>query len=435
MIDQLAINGGKKIRTRKFPSNKVIGKQEELAVTKVLRGNILSQFLGTGHKYFYGGPEILALEKDWAKYFKVKHAIAVNSCTSGLYCAVGACGIGPGDEVIVSPYSMSASVTGVLIFNSIPVFADIEKDYFCIDPESVKRRITRRTKAIIAVDIFGQPYDVEKINALAKKHHLYVIEDCAQAPGAKYKNKYAGSLGDIGIYSLNYHKHIHTGEGGIVVTNNDNLAQRVRLIRNHAEVVVKDMGITNLVNMIGFNFRMTEIEAAIARCQLKKLNKLINKIIYNAGYLTDKLDKIPGIISPKVRNNCKHVYYTQAYKFNESIIGVSRDKFVKAVKAELMPNERREEEGVLIGCGYVSPIYLEPIFQKTIGYGNKGCPFKCPWYKGTLDYHKGIDPVVEQMFEKELFTIGLINPAMRKDDLDDVIEAFNKVYRLRKTIN
>lgn len=237
-MSKLAIKGGKKIRTQKFLSSNTISKEEQAAANRVLKSGILSRFLGTWHEDFYGGPEVRAFEKEWAKYFKVKHAIAVNSATSGLFCAIGASGVGPGDEVIVSPYTMGASAIAPLIYNAIPVFADIEKDYFCVSPESIEKNITKRTKAIVAVDIFGQAYDANKINKIAKKHNLIVIEDCAQAPGASYKGKLTGTLGDIGIYSLNYHKHIHTGEGGVVVTNDDKLADKIRLIRNHAEVVV-----------------------------------------------------------------------------------------------------------------------------------------------------------------------------------------------------
>jgi len=262
--------GGERVRKEKFPAYRPIGKEEEDAALRVIRSGVLSKYLGSWHEDFYGGPEVRALESEWAAYFNVKHAIAVNSATSALYCAVGAVGIGPGDEVIVSPYTMSASATAALIYNAIPVFADIEEDYFCLSPESVEKRITERTKAIIVVDIFGQPYDADRINAIAKTHGLYVIEDSAQAPGAKYKGKWAGTLGDIGIISLNYHKHIQTGEGGILVTDNDELAEKLRLIRNHAEAVVEAKGFSTLVNMIGFNYRMTEIEAAIAREQFKK---------------------------------------------------------------------------------------------------------------------------------------------------------------------
>lgn len=138
--------------------------------------------MGCWHEDFYGGDEVRALEKEWAEKFRVKHAISVNSATSGLYCAVGAAGVGPGDEVVVSPYTMTASASAVLVYNAIPVFADIEKEYYCLSPDSLEEKITEKTKAIIVVDIMGQPYDVDKINAIAKRHNLIVIEDASQAP-------------------------------------------------------------------------------------------------------------------------------------------------------------------------------------------------------------------------------------------------------------
>lgn len=424
----LAINGGEKVRKKLFPAYNPIGEEEKQAVEKVLEGGKLSRFLGCWHEDFYGGDEVRALEKEWAKKFGVKHAISVNSATSALYCAVGAAGIGPGDEVIVSPYTMTASASAALVYNAIPVFADIEEDYYCLDPNSIEKKITKRTKAIIVVDIMGQTYDADTINAIAKKHNLIVIEDAAQAPGAMYKGKYAGTLGDIGIYSLNYHKHIHSGEGGIIVTNDDDLAERLMLIRNHAEAVVEDKGVTNLVNMIGFNYRMTEIEATIARQQLKKLDGLLESRLKNIEYISRGLSGIPCLEVSKVREGSKHAFYVQALKFNKEIAGVSREKYVEAVKAELTCFEMRETEGVKIGCGYVKPLYLQPIFQKIIGYGDKGCPFKCPMYKGEVNYSKGICPVCEEMHFKEVITHEYMVPSMIKEDMDDVIEAFEKVW-------
>jgi len=433
-MKKLAINGGPKIRNKLFPAYKVIDAKEIKAVRKVLESGTLSKFLGCWSPDFYGGLQVQAFEKEWARYFNVKNAIAVNSCTSGLYCAIGACGIGPGEEVIVSPLTMSATATSILIFNAIPVFADIEENYFCLDPKSIRERITKRTKAIMVVDIFGQPYAAEEINKIAKENNLFVIEDCAQAPYAKYKGRYAGTLADIGVYSLNYHKHIHTGEGGIVVTDNDKLAEKIRLIRNHAEAVAGDKGVKDLVNMIGFNFRMTEIEAAIGRCQLPKLKSLVEKRIENANYIAEKLGKLPGIISPALREKCVNVYYVQAFKYKEEIVGVSRDKFIEAVRAELSPTEFREKEGVRIGVGNGEPLYLQPIYQNLIGYGKKGCPFKCPLYKGRPRYARGICPITERINYKELFVHDLMHASMKKKDLDDVVRAFEKVYFLRKTI-
>ncbi len=433
-MSKLALLGGEKVRQELFPAYKVIGEEEKAAVNRVMESSVLSRFLGCWHEDFYGGPEVQALEKEWADYFGVKHAVSVNSATSGLYCAVGAVGIGPGDEVIVSPYTMSASATAALIYNAVPVFADIEPDCFCLSAESVAQKITERTKAILVVDIFGQPYDVDGINAVAKKNGLMVIEDAAQAPGATFRGKFAGTLGDIGVYSLNYHKHIHSGEGGIVVTDNDVLAEKVRLIRNHAEVVVGAKGFTDLVNMIGFNLRMTELEAAVVREQLKKLSGLLKQRQENVNYLNARLKQIPCLTMPAVRDGAEHASYVHAVKFDQAVAGVSRNRFIEAVKAELAPSRLREREGVNMGCGYVKPLYLEPIYQNLIGYGDKGCPFKCPWYKGELNYAKGLCPTTERMHFEELFTHELMRPPMTRQDLDDVAAAFAKVWECREEL-
>lgn len=422
-MGKLAINGGKKIRTELFPPYSIIGEEEERAAVRVIRSGVLSKFLGCWDEDFYGGPEVRALEQEWADYFGARFAISVNSATSGLYCAVGAAGVEPGDEVIVSPYTMCASATAPLIFNAVPVFADIEEDFFCLNSDSIKSRITSKTRAIIVVNIFGQPYDRERINDLASEHNLIVIEDNAQGPGAMYDGRFAGTLGNIGVFSLNYHKHIHCGEGGIVVTDDPELAERVRLIRNHAEAVVGSRGYSNLCNMVGFNMRMTEIEAAIAREQLKKLKDLVDERIDNVDYLNKKFSKLPSVDTVRVREKCKHVYYLHPllYRLNDTL---RRERYIEAVCAELMPTKNREGEGVRVEYGYTKPLYFQPIFQNKMAYGKKGYPFSLT----DVDYSEGLCPVCERMYSDELIIHDLMRPGMSNKDLNDVYDAFEKVY-------
>lgn len=424
-MKKLAINGGEKLRSEPFPAYNTIDKKEEEAVLRVLRSGKLSTYLGTWHDDFFGGKEVLELEKKWAEYFNVKHAISVNSATSGLYAAVGAIGIKPGDEVIVSPYTMSASATAILLYGGIPVFADIEDEYFCIDPKSVKEKITEKTKAIMVVDIFGQPCNFDELNKIAKEYNLKIIEDTAQAPYAKYGDKFAGTLGDIGVFSLNYHKHIHTGEGGIVVTDNDELAFKIQLIRNHAESVLNAKGYkdkSELHNMLGFNYRMTEIEASIASVQLDKLQNLIEQRIENIQYLNSKLSKIPCLKIAKTRSKATHAYYIHPILFDEKLAGIHRNKFIDAVKAELPKTIMRDDSDVLLSYGYVKPIYLQPLYQEKI------CFDKYPFNLTTREYKKGDCPICEEMHENRLVTHELMRPGMSKKDMDDVAAAFLKVW-------
>jgi perosamine synthetase len=423
-MPQLAIKGGAPVRTKLFPAYNTIDKKEKEAVQKVLDSGNLSQYLGAWSDDFFGGPMVRKLEEAWCKAINIQYAVSVNSNTSGLFAAIGACGIGPGDEVIVSPYTMSASAIAPIVYGAVPVFADIDPDSFCLDPKSIEQRITPRTKAIIIVHIFGHPADMDLIMAIAKKHSLNVIEDCAQAPMGKYKGRYVGTIGDIGVFSLNYHKHIHTGEGGIVVTNNAVLAEKVQLIRNHAENVVEAKGVTDLTNMVGYNYRMTEIEAAIGIEQLKKLPRLLEERLKNAAFLHEALGSVEGLSSPPwVEEPSLHTFYVQPVKYNQSVFEVHRNDFVNAVKAEI-PSAVLRETAPLIGAGYVKPLYLQPIYQQRAAFA-----FNNNRFKSEVEYSKGLCPVTEQMHFTELITHEYMRPGMSREDMEDVVKAFEKVAK------
>ena len=413
----LAINGGEPVRKELLPSQNTIGMEEKRMVDKVLATGKLTGFQANWENNL-GGEYVQELEKLWAEKFNAKYAIAVNSCTSGLIIACGAIGIQPNDEVIVTPFSMTCSATAPMAWGGVPVFADIEKDYYCLDPNSIKNRITTKTKAIIPVSLFGLPYDYQMIKLIAMENNLYIIEDAAQAVGAQNRNMYCGLLGDIGVFSLNQGKHMTCGEGGVIVTNNSMLAYRCRLLRNHAEAVnnsfkEKDGFNPEWVQLFGFNLRLTEIQAAMAIAQLKRFDTMLKNRLRNIAYLTEGLKEIPCLTMPAIRDNCTHSFYVLPLKYNNYEKNNSCRRFVKAVKAELQPVKDKENEGVPIGSGYTRPIYRMPLFN----------------------VQESISPVCERIYNNELIIIhSLIGPNADKKSLDDVIQAFWKVWEHRQEI-
>lgn len=416
--ETLALFGGAKTITRQFERANPIGREEVEAAKAVIETGVLSKFLGAWHPDFYGGPRVLEFEREAERFFGVKHAVTVNSWTSGLIAAVGAIGIEPGDEVIVSPWTMCASATAILTWNAIPVFADIEPETFCLDPKSVEANITPFTKAIVAVDIFGHSADMDAIMEIARRHNLKVITDTAQAPGGRYKGKVGGTSAHVGGYSLNYHKHIHTGEGGILVTNDDVVAERLRLIRNHAEAVVGPKGETNLVNMIGYNFRLGEIEAAIGIEQLKKLDRIVAKRQRTAEQLTEGLIRLRGLRPPVVKPDCTHSYYMYPMVLDVDGLGVSRERIMEALTAEGV-------EG--LAAGYAC-LHLLPMYQKKIAYGSNGFPWTSDICKRDVSYAKGICPVAENLHDSTYIGFQICLFELTSDEVGQIVEAFHKVW-------
>jgi perosamine synthetase len=415
---KLALLGGAKVITRPFEKYNPMGVEEVEAARRVVETGVLSRFIGAESPDFNGGDSVRAFERQWEDYFNVKHAISVNSWTSGLIAAVGAIGIEPGDEIIVSPWTMSATATAILHWNAIPIFADIEATSFCLDPQSIERNITPKTKAIMVVDIFGQSADMDAIMKIARSHGLKVISDTAQAPGATYNNKYAGTLADIGGFSLNYHKHIHTGEGGVIVTDNDELAEKCRLIRNHAEAVVESRPDADLTNMLGYNFRLGEIEAAIGIEQLKKLPMLVQQRQAQAARLDAGLKDLAGLNTPFVGEKSTHAYYVYAMTLDIQKTGVARDRIAEALRAEGVPT---------VSSRYAN-IHLLPLYQKKIAYGSSGFPWTAEFTRQDISYAKGICPVAEWLQDEAYLGFGICQHQLSQDDIDLIIEAFQKVW-------
>ncbi len=415
LSSKLALLGGKPVRNAPYPQHgTMIGEEEEWEVLEVLRGQHLSGFSGTNTPRFHGGVKVRALEAAFAEKFRVRHAVSVNSATSALHCAVAATGVEPGEEIITSPYTMSATASAVLMQNAVPVFADIDDKTFCLDPESVESAVTPRTRAILTVNLFGHPSPLDELNAIADKHGLMLIEDNAQAPLAKYRGRLTGTIGEIGIQSLNYHKAIQTGEGGIALTDDQELALHMQFKRNHGEVVVGPMGREDLTNMVGFNYRLTEVCAAIGLPQLEKLERLHEIRHRLAEQLTRQLSEFDFLTPPMVADECTHAYYQYAMKFDERRAGLSRALFAKAMRAE----------GVSVAEGYVRPIYLEPMYQRRSAYGSGHFPFGG---EESVSYKEGICPVVERLWRAELLTTDICKYPNTEREVEEFVQAVEKI--------
>lgn len=414
----LALLGGEPVISGPSEPFKTLGEEEVIAVSEVIRGGVLSGYVGAPGPAFMGGPRVRKLEKEAAEYFNVKHAIAVNSWTSGLIAAVGAIGIEPGDEVITTPWTMTATATAILHWNGIPVFADIDPETFNICPKSVAKLITPRTRAIMAVDIFGQACDMQALRALADQHNLKLLCDTAQAPGALVGDKLTGTFADVGGFSLNYHKHIQCGEGGILVTNDDRLAERLCLIRNHAEAVIQSNDTADLSNMLGYNFRMGEIEAAIASVQLTKLSGRVESRQRIAEELNAGLSPLKGVTTPKVSEGATHVYYVYGLILNIEELGVSRERILEALRAEGVPG---------VAGGYQN-LHLLPLFRNKIAYGVKGFPWASPYCEAQLEYGPGLCPVAEQLHSETFLGLNTCLYELPAEDVALIVKAFHKVW-------
>ena len=409
----------KKLINYNFKPANTIGKEEALDVAKVMKSGLLSSYLGSKGPEFLGGKYVKKFEAKICKFFKVKYAVSVNSWTSGLVTIMGAIGIKPGDEVITTPWTMCCTATSVLHWNGIPVFCDIEPETFNINPNLVEKLITKKTKAIVAVDLFGHGCDIQKLRKICKKNNIYLITDSAQAPGAKDKLGYVGTNSDIGGFSLNYHKHIHSGEGGVIVTNNKILANRCQLIRNHAEAAIAKKGLKKqeMQNMVGHNFRMGELECAIAFSQMKKLKELINKRNKLALRLTRGLKKLQGLQTPIIKENNFHVFYNYPMVFDYKNINLKRKKIISLL-------EKEGVQGLAEGYGN---IHLLPVFQKKF-FQLKNFPWSLN--KGVnYSYKKGICPLSEELNEKSFFNFEIHMFDLNEKDIDLIILAFQKVWK------
>lgn len=418
---KLAIKGGSPCRnttTQPWPKWPVWGKEEELALIEVLHSGIWS----------YNGPKEIEFNRLFAEYTGVKHAICTVNGTITLQISLEALGIGIGDEVIVPGLTWQATAATVIDVNATPILVDVNEDTWCIDPKEIEKAITPRTKAIIPVHLYGAFADMDAIMAIAKKHNLYVIEDCAHKHGGEWNGKKAGSIGDIGSFSYQLSKHLTAGEGGSVTTNNSKLADKLDALRNCGrrpegdafDVVDKgagDYGDDDGNFIQSGNLRITEFQAALLVEGLKRLPAQNAIRDVNGDYLNSLLDKISGV-SPIARDKreTKKAYFNFAFRYYKNDFkGLPIDQFRKALEAEL---------GIVVNASY------EPL---------NNCSLYVPHTKPSRHklndaYWKAIDPkrfslpTCERIFKEESVCIHHKILMGTKADMDLIAKAIKKIY-------
>jgi len=374
-----------------------LSKEEQKEVIKVMESQMLTLLHGNYVKKF---------EQDFAAYIGSKYAIGVNSGTAALHIAIAALDIGPGDEVIVPPFTFIASASSILHNNAIPIFADIDDKTYTLDPESVKKCISDRTKAILPVHLAGISSNLGPLREIASEYNLYLIEDAAQSIGTKYLGKMVGSVGDIGCFSFYPSKNITTGEGGMIVTNDEHLAEQCRLLRHHGEPE------WYVYNRLGYNYRMTEIQGAIGQVQLRRIDEFIKQRNDNATYLSKGIENVVGIDPPFIPDYCQPAFNYWIGRIHPDIIGLNKTQFI-----EKFPRSK-----VL----YPKPLYQTKLFLEKVAYP-KGCPWSCPFYGKQIDYRNLKLPIVEKV-TKEIFALD-IHPKITKTQLDENINILKSLAK------
>ncbi len=357
-MPNLAINGGEPTRTESFPSWPTLDPADIEAFENIYNSG----------RWGVGGTNVPEFAKQFAEFQGAKYGVCVNSGTSALYIALKAAEVGPGDEVITSPYTFQATVVAILMTHAVPVFVDTAPDSFLLDVSKIEEAITEKTKAILPVHIAGYPADLDELTEISEKHNLKLIEDCAQAHGAEWRGKGVGSWGDFGCFSFQSSKNLCAGEGGIIITNDRELYERTYALHNCGRTPPEaEFG---NIEPFGGNFRMTEWQASILLSRLTRLEEETNHRHMNMRWLDGWFGEIPGIkvtrIDPRATRCGSHGY--KAIFDSEEFEGISRARFLEAMRAE----------GIPIGYWYTTPMYRSTflksnLFGQNLDYSNVEC--------------------------------------------------------------
>lgn len=403
--EALAIKGGKPFRSKPFPRRTPFGDLEIQLLTEAVRSQNL---------FGLGGAKVTQFEKEFAALYGVKYAVGSTSGTAAIHVAIGTINPDPGDEIITAPITDGGTIVPILYQNAIPVFADID-DTYNMDPADVERKITERTKAILVVHLFGNACNMDAMVEIARRHKLALIEDCSQAHVTKYKGKYLGTIGDIGCFSLQQSKHMTTGDGGVTITNRDDLAERMMLFRDKGWSRKPGWGPRTYL-FLAPNYRMTELQGAVGLAQVKKVRAVVQKRMELGNLLTDSIHDIPGLRPAPVTPGSEHSYWSYPLR----VEAWNPKTFAQALNAE----------GVGCGCGYIGePIFLcmEALCNK-VTFGRSHHPFDGCHTSRHYVYTKGMCPHTEEALQHMLNLS--IHEQMCREDIMDMAGAIRKVARL-----
>ena len=400
-MEKIALYGGEKTKTTPYGTGKRFGKEELALLEEALNQNTL---------FYWYGKMTRELCRKFADMYGAKYCAASSSGTASIHVALGAVGVGPGDEVITSPITDMGSVIGILFQNATPIFADLDPNSYNMTAESVAAKITDRTKAIVVVHLAGNACEIDKIVELAHAKGIYVIEDCAQAYGCKYKGRYVGTFGDIGCYSLNDFKHISAGDGGMILTDNEEFYHNAVMFadKNYNRFGTE---VAKNVSTLGINYRMNELTAAVGIAQLDKVEDICAKRHAYGDKLNEALQGIPGLYPHKVLPDGECSYWFYMLRIDAEEFGADRNEFAKALQAE----------GVPAGAGYIPYcVYQYDMFRNRTAYpGGSNYPF------GDTRYNAGDCPNAEAILATAVKLV--VNEFYTQQDLEDTIRAIRKV--------
>jgi dTDP-4-amino-4,6-dideoxygalactose transaminase len=411
-MEELAMNGGPRTRdtaVKPWPSvgdasGRMFGREEI---------ELLEQVIHSGCLFRYGGTMVDAFEAEVAEKYGVKHALAVTSGSAALHTAVAALDLDVGDEIITTTVTDAGTIISILQCNCVPTFADVDRRTMILRPDSIERALSDRTRAIIAVHLFGQPAPMDEIMALAARRDLYVLEDCAQAHGARFDGKLVGTLGHLGAFSMQQSKQVSTGDGGIVIASDDLLAARARMFHDK---YYDRRGEYRGYERLGINYRMNELTGAVALAQIRKMDEILARRRASAGHLLDRLRGIDGIVPPWIHPRAEHAWWILNFQIDEAALGCTTDEFAAAIQAEGLP----------FGTGYAGgiPICMYPFLAERRAYGKGHFPWEPP-YGRDVRYREEDYP--DTYWAQANTFITNWNEGFTVDDAEDIARGIEKV--------